>query len=95
MNQNILYIDFTFLYKNDQKYFFPGHSGRKRTTDPFYPAWGKMGHFSDAIWIAIFGADSFVFVLYVDKHGLKYSIKALNFIKNIFRKYSEPVDLRL
>ena len=29
--------------------FFPDHSGINRTADPFYPAWGKMGHFSDAI----------------------------------------------
>ena len=75
--------------------FFPDHSGRKRTTDPFYPAWGKMGHFSDVIWIDIFGAYSLVFVLYVDKYGLKCFIKALNLIKNIFTKYSEPVDSRL
>ena len=45
MNQNILYIDFIFLYKIGRKYFCPGHSGRKRTTDPFYPAWDKMGQF--------------------------------------------------
>ena len=95
MNQNILYIDFTYLYQSDRKYFFPGHSGRKRTSDPFYPAWGKMGHFSDVIWIDIFGAYSLVFVLYVDRHGLKCSIKGLNFIKNIFKKYSDPVDSRL
>ena len=95
MNQNILYIDFTFLYKIDRKYFFPSHSGRKRTTDPFYPAWGKMGHFSDVIWIDIFRAYSLVFVLNVHKHGLKCSIKALKFIKNVFKKYSEPVDSRL
>jgi hypothetical protein len=37
--QNVLYIDVTFLYKIDRKYFLPDHGGRKRTTDPFYPAW--------------------------------------------------------
>ena len=63
--------------------------------DPFFPAWGKMGHFSDAKWIDIFGACNLVFVLYVDKHGLKYSIKGLNFIKKLFKKYSEPSDSRL
>ena len=56
MNQNILYIHYTFLYKVDRKFVFPAHSGRKRTTDPFYPAWGKMGHFFDVRWLDTFGA---------------------------------------
>ena len=49
VHQNIVHTDFTFWYKINKKYFFPDPSGRKRITDPFYPAWGKMGHFSDKI----------------------------------------------
>ena len=60
-------------------------SGRNRITDPFYPAWGKMGHFSDGVQIDIFGAYSLFFVLNVDKHGQKCPMKTLTASKNDFR----------
>ena len=71
------YICALHSYKKPFKnIFLPDHSGRKRITDPFYPSWGKMGHFSDVLWIDIFGAHSWFFVLDVDKHDLKCPMKA-------------------
>ena len=95
MQQNILYTAFTFWYKINWKYLFPDPSGRKRITDPFYPTRGKAGHFSDGVWIDIFGAYSFFFVLYADKHGLKCPMKALNCIQKLFKKYSGPIGSEL
>jgi hypothetical protein len=49
MHQNILYTASAFWYKINRKYLLTDPNGRKRITDPFYPARGKMGHFSDGV----------------------------------------------
>ena len=40
-----------------------------------------MGHFSDIVLNDIFGACNLFVVLYVDKHGIKCPVKALNCVK--------------
>ena len=82
-----LYILTYFLvYKINKKYFFPEPNGRKKNTDQFYPAWGKMGHFTDGLQIDIFGAHTLVFVFHVEKDILKCPLEALNCIQKLFEK---------
>ena len=76
----------TFWYKINKKYFFPEPNGRKKNTDQFYPAWGKMGHFTDGLQIDIFGARTLVFVFHVEKDILKCPLEALNCIQKLFEK---------
>ena len=81
--------------KSIKNIFFPDPSRRKTISDPFYPAWGKMGLFSDGVWIDLFGAYDLFFVLYVEKHGLNCPMKDLNCIQKLFKKCSGPIGSKL